>query len=218
MWIWSYKRIKSYPANGYSIRRDNYGRDKARQNIWCKLIRMFRRISSSTSATKSTPAGVLSASAFSPSLSVCAERQRINLRRDLRACEHAHACITHGPTVSHAHESLYVAQGCSSSGSLLCRVPRVSRRHAYTRRVALWSHHVTHNNPDADVWGSPRTMQFRFMASYPADMIVTSNLHESSKEAWINYWVITSFSSGSKIAGYLTIRIKNMHFIKKVNK
>lgn len=42
------------------------------------------------------------------------------------------------PTVSRAtHESLYVAQGCSSSGSLLCRVPRVPRRHAYTYQIAL---------------------------------------------------------------------------------
>jgi len=65
------------------------------------------------------------------------------------------------PTVSRAHESLYVAQGCSSSGSLLCRVPRVPRRHAYTYQIALWSHHVTHNNPVVGVWGSQRTMQFR---------------------------------------------------------
>lgn len=63
------------------------------------------------------------ASTFSSSLSFRAERPRINLSgRDGGARSYAHACITHGPgrESHHAHESLYVAQGCSSSGSLLC--------------------------------------------------------------------------------------------------
>lgn len=79
----------------------------------------------------------------------------------------------------HAHESLYVAQGCNSSGSLLCRVPRVPRRHAYTYRMALWSHHVTHNNPVADV---------RFSTHNAISILqIWSSLHESSKKACINY-------------------------------
>jgi len=50
-------------------------------------------------------------------LSFRAERQRINLWRDLRAREYIYACIMRSLAVSRAHESLYVAQGCSSSGS-----------------------------------------------------------------------------------------------------
>lgn len=73
------------------------------------------------------------------------------------ACmKYAHACIMHGPgreSLRHAHESLYVAQGCSSSGSLLFVVFVASpadMHYIYTYntiyRIALWSLHVIHDN------------------------------------------------------------------------
>lgn len=45
----------------------------------------------------------------------------------------------------HAHEPLYVAQGCSSSGSLLCRVV-ASPADTHIHQIALWSLHVICNN------------------------------------------------------------------------
>lgn len=54
-----------------------------------------------------------------------------------------HACITHRPWV--APRTLYVAQGCSSSGSLLCRVV-VSPADTHIHQIALWSLHVICNN------------------------------------------------------------------------
>lgn len=91
-------------------------------------IRASRDIFVTTSTTKKNEGGEPFASTFSSSLSFRAERQRINLRCDLSSVaarlKYAHACITHEPgrELHHAHESLYVAQGCSSSGSLLCVV------------------------------------------------------------------------------------------------
>jgi len=92
----------------YFIRRDNCERDKSRQNICCKLIRNVPQDIFVNASDKIDTSGGTFTSVFSSSLSFHAERQRINLRRDLRACVHAHACITHSPAMKpyHAHESL----------------------------------------------------------------------------------------------------------------
>jgi len=79
------------------------------------------------------------------------------------------SCIIHSATVSRATHTnrFYVVQGCSSSGSLLCRVPLSSPAGVYISDCSLASPHVMHNNSVVERERgrdevSAGTMQFRF--------------------------------------------------------